>query len=40
MSHLLELRDRLMRGGGAVLVLFIMAAPFANTLYELSLIHI
>ena len=34
MSHLLELRDRLMRGGGAVLVLFIMAAPFANTLYE------
>ena len=34
MSHLLELRDRLMRAGGAVLVLFIMAAPFANTLYE------
>ena len=34
MSHLLELRNRLMRGGGAVLVLFIMAAPFANTLYE------
>jgi sec-independent protein translocase protein TatC len=34
MSHLLELRDRLMRGGGAVLVLFIAAAPFANTLYE------
>ncbi|MDP6552231.1 MAG: twin-arginine translocase subunit TatC [Arenicellales bacterium] len=34
MSHLLELRDRLMRAGGAVLVLFIVAAPFANTLYE------
>ena len=34
MSHLLELRDRLMRAGGAVLVLFIIAAPFANTLYE------
>ena len=34
MSHLLELRDRIMRGGGAVLVLFLAAAPFANTLYE------
>jgi sec-independent protein translocase protein TatC len=34
MSHLFELRDRLMRAGGAVLVLFIIAAPFANTLYE------
>ncbi len=34
MSHLLELRDRLMRAGGAVLVLFFIAAPFANTLYE------
>ena len=34
MSHLLELRDRLMRGGGAVLVLFFICAPFANDLYE------
>ena len=34
MSHLLELRDRIIRGGGAVLLLFIAAAPFANTLYE------
>lgn len=34
MSHLLELRDRLLRAVAAVLVLFIAAAPFANTLYE------
>lgn len=34
MSHLLELRDRLIRAGGAILILFIIAAPFANTLYE------
>lgn len=33
-SHLLELRDRLLRALGAVLLVFIMAAPFANTLYE------
>ena len=33
-SHLLELRDRLLRAGGAVLLLFVVTAPFANTLYE------
>ena len=33
-SHLLELRDRLLRALGAVLVVFIIAAPFANNLYE------
>ena len=33
-SHLLELRDRLLRAVGAVLLLFVVAAPFANTLYE------
>ena len=32
-SHLLELRDRLLRALGAVLVVFIIAAPFANDLY-------
>ena len=34
MSHLLELRNRIMRGGGAVLIVFLIAAPFANDLYE------
>ena len=34
-SHLLELRDRLLRALGAVLVVFIIAAPFANDLYEI-----
>lgn len=33
-SHLVELRDRLLRGLGAVLVVFIIFAPFANVLYE------
>ena len=33
--HLLELRDRLLRALGAVLVVFIIAAPFANDLYEI-----
>ncbi len=33
-SHLLELRDRLLRSILAVLVIFLIAAPFANTLYE------
>ena len=33
-SHLMELRDRLLRGLAAVLVVFILAAPFANDLYE------
>lgn len=33
-SHLLELRDRLLRSILAVLVVFLIAAPFANTLYE------
>ncbi|NKB63064.1 MAG: twin-arginine translocase subunit TatC [Gammaproteobacteria bacterium] len=32
-SHLLELRDRLLRGVGSVLVFFIILAPFANPLY-------
>lgn len=34
-THLLELRDRLLRSILAVLVVFIICAPFANTLYEL-----
>ena len=34
MSHLLELRNRLLRAVAAVLVVFVAAAPFANTLYE------
>ena len=33
-SHLLELRERLLRAVGAVLLLFLVVAPFANTLYE------
>lgn len=33
-GHLLELRDRLLRGILCVLVVFLIAAPFANTLYE------
>ena len=33
-SHLLELRDRLLRSILAVLVLFLICAPFANALYE------
>ena len=32
-SHLLELRDRLLRGVGSVLVFFIILAPFADFLY-------
>jgi sec-independent protein translocase protein TatC len=32
-SHLMELRDRLLRSVLAVLVLFLIAAPFANDLY-------
>jgi len=32
-SHLVELRDRLLRGLAAVLVVFLIAAPFANDLY-------
>ncbi len=33
-SHLIELRDRLLRGVLSVVVFFIMLAPFANYLYE------
>ena len=33
-SHLVELRQRLMRGVIAILVVFVACAPFANTLYE------
>ncbi len=33
-SHLLELRNRLMWALGAVLAVFVVAAPFANNLYE------
>ncbi len=33
-SHLLELRDRLLRSIVAVLILFLICAPFANSLYE------
>ncbi len=32
-SHLLELRDRLLKAVGAVLLVFLAAAPFANDLY-------
>lgn len=32
-SHLLELRDRLLKAVAAVLVIFLICAPFANTLY-------
>jgi len=34
-SHLLELRDRLLRAIIAVIVVFICLAPFANELYEI-----
>ena len=34
-SHLLELRDRLLRAIIAVLVVFLICAPFANSLYEI-----
>ena len=34
-SHLIELRNRLLKGVGAVLAIFIIAAPFANNLYEI-----
>ena len=34
-SHLLELRDRLLRSVLAVLALFLICAPFANSLYEI-----
>ena len=34
-SHLLELRNRLLWSLGIVLALFIVAAPFANELYEI-----
>ncbi len=33
-SHLIELRDRLLRAILAILIVFLIAAPFANTLYE------
>ncbi len=33
-SHLVELRQRLMRGIFAILIVFIICAPFANILYE------
>jgi len=33
-SHLVELRDRLIRAIGAVLVVFLLLAPFANSLYQ------
>lgn len=33
-SHLVELRQRLLRGVFAVLIIFAICAPFANTLYE------
>ena len=34
MSHLLELRNRIMRGGASILIVFLIAAPFVNDLYE------
>ncbi len=33
-SHLVELRQRLLRGVYAILIIFVICAPFANTLYE------
>jgi len=33
--HLLELRNRLLRGLGLVLIFFIIITPFANSLYEI-----
>ena len=33
-SHLVELRQRLLRGVIAILVVFVISAPFANTPYE------
>jgi len=33
-SHLIELRNRLLKGVGAVLAVFIVCVPFANDLYE------
>ena len=41
-SHLIELRSRLIKAGSAVLVLFICLAPFADFVFSqiLSLIHI
>jgi len=32
-SHLIELRDRLLKGVAAILVIFLVCAPFANDLY-------
>lgn len=34
-SHLLELRDRLLRGILSVVVFFLLLVPFANSLYEI-----
>ena len=34
-SHLIELRDRLLRAVGAVIVLFFVLVPFRNYLYEI-----
>jgi len=34
-SHLVELRDRLLRAGGAVLLVFICLMPFAGQIYDL-----
>ena len=34
LSHLIELRDRLLRGVLAILIVFICLVPFANPLYE------
>jgi len=34
LSHLIELRDRILRGVLAILVVFICLVPFANPLYE------
>lgn len=34
LSHLIELRDRILRGVLAVLIIFVCLVPFANPLYE------
>lgn len=35
LSHLIELRNRLLKGGGAVLLVFLALMPWAGTVYDL-----
>jgi sec-independent protein translocase protein TatC len=34
-SHLVELRDRIVRAGGAVLLVFVCMMPWSNTIYDI-----